>query len=46
MMRRLELVPWLQDVSLVNSQKSAIDSHTVYQFTLGANFVPLPEVGT
>ena len=46
MMRRLELVPWLQDVSLVNSTKTAIDQHTVYQFTLGANFISLPEVGT
>jgi Tfp pilus assembly protein PilN len=45
-MRRLELVPWLRDVSLVTSTKSAIDNHTVYQFTVGANFVSLPEVGT
>jgi Tfp pilus assembly protein PilN len=42
MMRRLELVPWLQDVSLVTSAKSAIADHTVYQFTLGANFVTRP----
>jgi len=46
MMRRLQLVPWLQDVNLVNSTKTAIDQHTVYQFTLGANFISLPEVGT
>jgi Tfp pilus assembly protein PilN len=42
MMRRLELVPWLQDVSLVTSTKSSIADHVVYQFTLGANFVPRP----
>lgn len=46
MMRRLELVPWLQDVSLVTSTKSEISNHLVYQFTVGANFVPIPEVGT
>jgi Tfp pilus assembly protein PilN len=42
MMRRLELVPWLEDVSLVTSAKSAIADHIVYQFTLGANFVARP----
>jgi Tfp pilus assembly protein PilN len=46
MMRRLDLVPWLQDVSLVSSTKTAINSHKVFQFTLGANFNPLPEVAT
>jgi Tfp pilus assembly protein PilN len=46
MMRRLSLVPWLQDVSLVNSTKSAINNTTVYQFTLGASFVSLPEAAT
>jgi Tfp pilus assembly protein PilN len=46
MMRRLALVPWLQDVNLVSSTKSAISDHTVYQFTIGGNFVGLPEVGT
>jgi Tfp pilus assembly protein PilN len=46
MMRRLDLVPWLQDVSLVTSSKTAIANQTVYQFTVGANFVGLPEVGT
>jgi Tfp pilus assembly protein PilN len=46
MMRRLDLVPWLQDVSLVTSTKSSISDHTVYQFTLGANFIPIPEAGT
>jgi len=46
MMRRLGLVPWLQDVSLVSSTKTSMANQTVYQFTLGANFVGLPEVGT
>jgi Tfp pilus assembly protein PilN len=46
LMRRLALVPWLQDVNLVTSTKTAIANHTVYQFTVGANFVTLPEAGT
>jgi Tfp pilus assembly protein PilN len=46
MMRRLALVPWLQDVNLVTSTKASIADHTVYQFTVGANFVGLPEAGT
>jgi Tfp pilus assembly protein PilN len=46
MMRRLALVPWLQNVSLVSSTKTSMANQTVYQFTLGANFVGLPEVGT
>jgi Tfp pilus assembly protein PilN len=46
MMRRLDLVPWLQDVNLVSSTKSAINEHSVYQFTLGATFNPLPQVAT
>src|SRR4051794_2974923 len=46
MMRRLDLVPWLQDVSLVSSTKTAINNHKIFQFTLGANFNPLPEVAT
>jgi Tfp pilus assembly protein PilN len=46
MMRRLALVPWLQDVNLVSSSKTALANHTVYQFTVGANFVNLPEAGT
>jgi Tfp pilus assembly protein PilN len=44
LMRRLVLVPWLQDVSLTTSTKTTIADHTVYQFTLGATVVPLPEV--
>jgi Tfp pilus assembly protein PilN len=46
MMRRLDLVPWLQDVTLVSSTKTAINNHKVFQFTLGANFNPLPQVAT
>ena len=46
MMRRLDLVPWLQDVTLVSSTKTAISNHKVFQFTLGANFNPLPQVAT
>src|SRR3954451_5083403 len=46
MMRRLDLVPWLQDVNPVSSTKTAINNHKVFQFTLGANFNPLPEVAT
>ncbi|HZO96729.1 MAG TPA: PilN domain-containing protein [Gaiellaceae bacterium] len=46
MMRRLELVPWLQNVNLVTSTKTAIAEHTVYQFTVGASFVTPTEVGT
>ncbi len=45
LMRRLRLVPWLQDVNLVTSSKSQLADHVVYQFTVGANFVQLPEVG-
>ena len=44
LMRRLRLVPWLNDVSLTSSSKTALNNHTVYQFTLGANVTPLPEV--
>jgi Tfp pilus assembly protein PilN len=44
LMRRLTLVPWLSDVSLTTSQKSNLSDHVVYQFTLGANVTPLPEV--
>jgi len=46
MMRRLDLVPWLQDVNLVSSTKTAINEHNVYQFTLGATLNPLPQVAT
>lgn len=45
LMRRLSLVPWLSDVSLVSSAKTAIADRTIYQFTVGANVVSLPEVG-
>lgn len=45
LMRRLVLVPWLNDVSLVTSAKTVLGTHTVYQFTVGANVIQLPEVG-
>jgi Tfp pilus assembly protein PilN len=44
LMRRLTLVPWLSDVSLTTSNKTTLNNHIVYQFTLGANVIPLPEV--
>jgi Tfp pilus assembly protein PilN len=44
LMRRLTLVPWLSDVSLTTSQKADVTGHRVFQFTLGASVVPLPEV--
>lgn len=46
LMRRLQLLPWLQDVSLVTSTKSSLGDHSVYQFTVGANLIKLPEVGS
>jgi Tfp pilus assembly protein PilN len=46
LMRRLALVPWLQNVTLTTSAKAALDNHRVYQFTVGATVVPLPEVGS
>jgi Tfp pilus assembly protein PilN len=45
LMRRLALVPWLNGVSLTTSTKTLLGNHTVYQFTLGANVMTLPEVG-
>jgi Tfp pilus assembly protein PilN len=42
LMRRLDIVPWLTDVSLVSSSKSAIGSDTVFQFTLKATVDPTP----
>jgi Tfp pilus assembly protein PilN len=45
LMRRLALVPWLKDVSLTTSTKQQLANHFVYQFTLGANVITLPEVG-
>jgi Tfp pilus assembly protein PilN len=46
LMRRLSLVPWLSNVSLTSSTKSTVAAHIVYQFTLGADVIPLPEVGS
>lgn len=45
LMRRLALVPWLNGVSLSTSSKTLLGNHAVYQFTLGANVMTLPEVG-
>ena len=45
LMRRLRLVPWLSGVSLTTSSKTSLSDRVVYQFTLGANVIPLPEVG-
>jgi hypothetical protein len=42
-MRRLDIVPWLQNVSLSSSSKNAIGNDTIYQFTLTATVVPTPE---
>jgi Tfp pilus assembly protein PilN len=44
LMRRLRLVPWLNDISLSTSSKTSLNDHVVYQFTLGANVVSIPEV--
>lgn len=43
LMRRLDIVPWLQGVSLTSSTKSAIGNDTLYQFTLTATVTPTPE---
>jgi Tfp pilus assembly protein PilN len=46
LMRRLTLVPWLSDVSLTTSSKTTLANRIVYQFTLGANVISLPEAGS
>ncbi len=46
LMRRLRLVPWLSNVSLTTSSKTNVGEHFLYQFTLGANVISLPEVGS
>lgn len=43
LMRLLDIVPWLQGVSLTSSSKSAIGNDTIYQFTLTATVIPTPE---
>jgi Tfp pilus assembly protein PilN len=45
LMRRLDIVPWLADVSLVTSTKSAIGPTTVFQFTVKGTVVPTPSAG-
>lgn len=42
LMRRLDIVPWLTDVSLVSSSKSSIGSDTVFQFVVKATVNPTP----
>ena len=42
-LRRLELVPWLRDVTLVTSAKTVSGQYSLYQFTVGANIVSSPE---
>jgi Tfp pilus assembly protein PilN len=44
LMRRLRLVPWLSGVNLTTSSKTSLANRVVFQFTVGANVVPLPEV--
>ena len=36
LMRRLELVPWLANVSLVSSDRTQVGQSTVFKFTVGA----------
>jgi Tfp pilus assembly protein PilN len=44
LMRRLRLVPWLSGVNLTTSSKTSLANRVVFQFTVGGNVVPLPEV--
>ncbi|MGH3002212.1 MAG: PilN domain-containing protein [Gaiellaceae bacterium] len=46
LMKRLSLLPWLQDVSLISSSRKVIGDKTVYQMTVNANIVKTPEVGS
>ncbi len=39
LMRRLSIVPWLANVSLVSSSKTTVGSDNVYQFTLKATVI-------
>jgi Tfp pilus assembly protein PilN len=43
LMRRLDIVPWLEGVSLTSSTRSAIGDATLYEFTLTATVNPSPE---
>jgi hypothetical protein len=46
MMRRLELVPWLSNISLVTSATTTIGNSTVYQFTIKGALVTMPAGAT
>lgn len=46
LMRRLRLVPWLNNVSLSSSSKTAVNNVRLYEFSVGANVISLPEVGS
>jgi Tfp pilus assembly protein PilN len=46
LMKRLSLLPWLQDVSLVSSSRKLIGNSAVYQVTVNADIVKTPEVGS
>jgi Tfp pilus assembly protein PilN len=45
LMRRLELLPWLSDVSLQSSTLTTVGTHSVFQFTItgGVNALPAKE---
>jgi hypothetical protein len=44
-MRRLQLLPWLSDVSLQSSTLTTVGTHSVFQFTItgGVNALPAKE---
>jgi hypothetical protein len=42
-MRRLAIVPWLSDVSLVSTATSLIGNKSVVQFTIKATIVSTPK---
>lgn len=46
LLKRLTLLPWLTDVSLVSSSRKVIGTKSVYQVTIGANVVKNTEVGS
>ena len=45
LMRRLNLLPWLDDVSLQSSTLTTVGTHSVFQFTItgGVNALPAKE---
>jgi Tfp pilus assembly protein PilN len=42
LMRRLELLPWLSDISLQTSNLTTVGTHSVFQFTIVGGVNPLP----